>query len=32
VMMQQSKSLTSGGKTCTPNPWPLGYEKSALRR
>jgi hypothetical protein len=32
VMMQQSKGLTSGGKTCKPNPWPLGYERGAVRR
>jgi hypothetical protein len=30
VMMQQSKGLTTGGNTCKPNPWPLGYEKRSL--
>ena len=31
VMMQQSKGMTNGGHTCTPNPWPLGYELRAIR-
>lgn len=31
VMMQQSKGVSTGGNTCSPNPWPLGYEKRSLR-
>jgi hypothetical protein len=31
VMMQQSKGTTTAGRTCRPNPWPLGYEKRSLR-
>ena len=31
VMMQQSKGLSAGGNTCTPNAWPLAYEKRSLR-
>jgi hypothetical protein len=30
VMMQQSKGLTAGGHTCTPNPWPLDVELKRL--
>ena len=32
VMMQQSKSTTTGGNTCKPNPWPLSYEWRSVRR
>jgi hypothetical protein len=31
VMMQQSKGMTTSGRTCRPNAWPLGYEKRSLR-
>lgn len=31
VMMQQSKGLTTDGRTCRPNPWPLASELAALR-
>lgn len=31
VMMQQSKGLSTDGKTCKPNPWPLAYEERSLR-
>ena len=30
VMMQQSKGLTTNGRTCKPNPWPRPYELNAL--
>jgi len=30
VMMQQSKGMNLNGLTCTPNPWPLGYERRTL--
>ena len=30
VMMQQSKGLTTGGKTCKINPWPRPYELNSL--
>lgn len=30
VMMQQSKGLTTGSKTCKPNPWPRPYELNAV--
>ncbi|MFY9588163.1 MAG: DUF3152 domain-containing protein, partial [Actinomycetota bacterium] len=31
VMMQQSKGLSTDGRTCKPNPWPLAYEERSLR-
>lgn len=30
VMMQQSKGLTTGDRTCKPNPWPRPYELNSL--
>ncbi|HJR19394.1 MAG TPA: DUF3152 domain-containing protein [Actinomycetota bacterium] len=30
VMMQQSKGLTTGDRTCKPNPWPRPYEINSL--
>ena len=30
VMMQQSKGLTTNGRTCKPNPWPRPYELNSL--
>jgi uncharacterized protein DUF3152 len=32
VMMQQSKGMTSNGRTCKPNSWPLASELSTVRR
>jgi hypothetical protein len=31
VMMQQSLGLTTDGRTCRPNPWPLGFELRSVR-
>jgi uncharacterized protein DUF3152 len=31
VMMQQSKGLTTNGRTCKPNPWPLSFEWRSVR-
>jgi uncharacterized protein DUF3152 len=31
VMMQQSKGMTTNGRTCKPNSWPLAYEWRSVR-